>query len=108
MGVRNTDPITSWMGEWENRPRRPSQQLRLLAAYAQATYDGLSTSQAAHAAGMTLYAASKRISELIDNNWIVPRYDSNGELVLRTSDESGSKQRVCCITLRGQAHLKSS
>lgn len=90
--ARRTDPQTS-KDAAARVTTAASHRTSLLAAYAKAP-EGLTAEEAADAAGIDRWAASKRVSDLLRNSHL---YDT-GE---RRAGESGREQRVLEITWAG-------
>ena len=109
MGVRSTDPDSSREGEKANLPNRPSQQLVLLSCHLPdpgrpPLQEGLTNSEAARMAGVSMHVAGRRNAELLQLGLLTDRRvwtDGEWVLEMRPGVDSGVKQRVLHITQTG-------
>ena len=99
---RSTDPITSLYAAADEGNRRPAMLDVLLAAYAEAGVDGLTSQEAAEWACLLHTGYWKRVSDLQNLQFIAVRPG-----VLRLNS-SGRKGQVWEITLDGRLYLKQA
>jgi hypothetical protein len=95
--ARSTDPATSAAAA--RTLRRHTTLAALLAAYAERP-QGLTALEAATAAGLDPWQASKRVSDLLNGQLIAPAVDADGHDLCRRGT-SGRLQRVLRITATG-------
>lgn len=97
---RTPNHLTSVAGAKDVKKRAPTQQMRLLRAYAYAGDRGFTDEQAAHYAGLLGSVFWKRAGELRALGYI-----EQPEGCPVRKGTSGVSRIICCITVKGRRHL---